>query len=152
VSAGGEGSFGSAPAGPCVFCQIVAGTAPAQRVLEDELSVAFMDLFPARRGHLLVIPKRHYADLLGADDRSLAQVAVNARRLARAMQRALAPDGIGVHQLNGAAAGQTIFHYHVHLVPRRHGDPLGFHGRRMAQPGELAEVAAEIARALGEIA
>ena len=135
----------------CVFCKIIAGSAPAERVHEDELSVSFMDLFPASRGHLLVVPKRHFSDILGADEASLVRVIVNSRRLALALRRALSPDGIGVHQLNGAAAGQTIFHYHMHLIPRRTGDPITFHGRRMAEPGELAEVAAQIAAALREI-
>jgi histidine triad (HIT) family protein len=135
----------------CIFCQIVSGAAPAQRVLEDELTVAFMDLFPANRGHLLVVPKRHFSNLLGADDAALVRVIANSRRIALAMQAALAPDGIGVHQLNGAAAGQTVFHYHMHLIPRRMGDPIGFHGRRRAETRELEEVAAEIAEALAQI-
>jgi histidine triad (HIT) family protein len=135
----------------CIFCKIVAGSAPAQRVHEDELTVSFMDLFPASPGHLLVVPKRHFSDLLGADEASLARVMGNSRRLALALRRALSPDGIGVHQLNGAAAGQTIFHYHMHLIPRRTGDPITFHGRRMAEPAELAEVAARVASALREV-
>lgn len=136
----------------CIFCEIVAGRAPAERVHEDELTLTFMDLFPAKRGHLLVVPKRHYADLLGADDASLQRVIANSRRIALAISRALAPDGIGVHQLNGAAAGQTIFHYHMHLIPRHAGDPITFHGRRRAEPSELAETAQRIAAALREIA
>ncbi|MBM4384375.1 MAG: HIT family protein [Deltaproteobacteria bacterium] len=132
----------------CIFCKIVAGLAPAARVHEDELTVSFMDLFPASRGHLLVVPKRHFSDILGADEASLVRVAANSRRIALALKRALAPDGIGVHQLNGAAAGQTVFHYHMHLIPRRMGDPLGLHGRRQASELELAEVAALISEAL----
>jgi histidine triad (HIT) family protein len=137
--------------GGCVFCKIIAGDAPAQRVHEDASTLSFMDLFPASRGHLLVVPKRHFSDILGADEASLVGVIAASRRLALAMKRALAPDGIGVHQLNGAAAGQTIFHYHMHLIPRRMGDPIGFHGRVRADANELAEVAAAIARALGEV-
>jgi histidine triad (HIT) family protein len=132
----------------CIFCRIIAGDAPCERVHEDELTLTFMDLFPASPGHLLVVPKRHYDDLLGADDASLARVIANSRRIAHALTRALGPDGIGVHQLNGAAAGQTIFHYHMHLIPRRRGDPLGFHGRQRANPVELRELAARIAEAL----
>jgi histidine triad (HIT) family protein len=132
----------------CIFCRIVAGDAPCERVHEDELTLSFLDIFPASPGHLLVVPKRHYADLLGADDASLARVALNSRRIAHALSRALAPDGIGVHQLNGAAAGQTVFHYHVHLIPRRHGDPLGFHGRQRGRPAELRALAERIAAEL----
>jgi histidine triad (HIT) family protein len=142
----------SAARGDCIFCRIVARTAAAQRVHEDELTVTFMDLFPASRGHLLIVPKRHFSDILGADDASLVRVIVNSRRIALALKRALGPDGIGVHQLNGAAAGQTVFHYHMHVIPRRTGDPIGFHGRRQAEESELAEVASEIAQALAEIA
>lgn len=134
----------------CIFCKIVAGTAPAHRVHEDELTLSFLDIVPASRGHLLVVPKRHFAGLLDADDASLARVAANSRRLALALQRALAPDGIGVHQLTGAAAGQTVFHYHLHLIPRRLGDPLGFHGRARAEERELSEVAARIVAGLAE--
>jgi histidine triad (HIT) family protein len=136
----------------CTFCRIVAGDAAAQRAHEDELTVTFMDLFPVSRGHLLIVPKRHFDDILGADEASLARVIANSRRIALALKRALRPDGIGVHQLNGAAAGQTVFHYHMHLIPRRTGDPLGFHGRQRAEESELAAVAAEIVRALAEIA
>jgi len=137
--------------GACIFCKIIAREAPAQWVHEDESTVSFMDLFPASRGHLLVVPKRHFSDILGADEVSLARVIAASRRLALAMKRALAPDGIGVHQLNGAAAGQTVFHYHMHLIPRRMGDPIGFHGRMRAEANELAEVAESIARALAEV-
>ncbi len=141
----------SAARGDCFFCGIVAGEAAAQRVHEDELTITFMDLYPASRGHLLIVPKRHFSDIIGADDAALVRVIVNSRRIALAQKRALGPDGIGVHQLNGAAAGQTVFHYHMHLIPRRMGDPIGFHGRSKAEEGELAGVAAEIARALAEI-
>lgn len=141
----------SAARGDCIFCRIVAGEAAAQRVHEDELTITFMDLYPASRGHLLIVPKQHFSDILGADDASLVRVIVNSRRIALAQKRALGPDGIGVHQLNGAAAGQTVFHYHMHLIPRRMGDPLGFHGRSKAEESELAGVAAEIVRALAEI-
>ena len=134
----------------CIFCRIVAGEAPCHRVHEDELTLAFLDLFPVSRGHLLIIPKRHYSDLFGADDASLERVIAVSRRLAHALSRALEPDGIGVHQLNGSAAGQTIFHYHMHLIPRRVGDPILFHGRKEAPAQELAEAARRIRTALAE--
>jgi histidine triad (HIT) family protein len=79
------------------------------------------------------------------------RVIANCRRIAHALKRALEPDGIGVHQLNGAAAGQTVFHYHMHLIPRHMGHPIGFHGRRLASETELAEVAARIQEALARI-
>jgi histidine triad (HIT) family protein len=132
----------------CIFCAIVAGTAPSHRVYEDEHVLAFMDIFPVSDGHLLVIPKHHYETLLESDEASLLAVMRASRSLALALQSALRPDGIGVHQLNGAAAGQTVFHYHMHLIPRNHGDPIAFHGRTPGDPKRLAENARRIAQAL----
>jgi len=132
----------------CIFCAIVAGTAPCHRVYEDETVLAFMDIQPVGDGHLLVIPKTHYETLLEADEASLLAVMAVSRRLAHALKRALAPDGIGVHQLNGAAAGQTVFHYHMHLIPRSHGEPIAFHGRKAGDPARLADNARRIAAAL----
>ncbi len=135
-------------AADCIFCAIVAGEASCHRVHEDELTLSFMDLFPVGEGHVLVIPKRHAQDLLEADEESLLAVMANARKLAHALKAALAPDGIGIHQLNGAAAGQTVFHYHMHLIPRNQGDPIALHGRRKADPGELEAIAHRIRAAL----
>lgn len=134
--------------GDCIFCKIVAGLAPAHRVHEDDLTVSFLDIKPASRGHVLVVPKRHFADVFGADEESLLRVMANSRRIAHALKGALAPDGLAVHQLNGAAAGQSVFHYHVHLIPRRIGDSSGLHGRALMPASELAETAARIAAAL----
>ena len=105
----------------CIFCQIVAGDAPCDLVHEDELTVTFMDLFPVGRGHLLVVPKAHAENLFEIPEPALEQVMRNTRCLALALREVFSPDGIGVHQLNGAAAGQTVFHYHVHLIPRMQG-------------------------------
>jgi histidine triad (HIT) family protein len=132
----------------CIFCRIVAGEAPAARVHEDEHSLAFLDLFPAAEGHTLVVPKLHYADLFSTTEETLSAVTLTARRVARAMRKALAPDGLMVVQLNGAAAGQTVFHYHVHLLPRATGSEPRFHGREAADPARLAELAARIRAAL----
>jgi len=132
----------------CIFCRIVAGEAPCHGVYEDETVLAFMDIAPVGDGHLLVIPKRHYENLLEADEASMLAVMAVSRRLAHALKRALTPDGIGVHQLNGAAAGQTVFHYHMHLIPRKHGDPIAVHGRTAGDPARLAENARRITAAL----
>ena len=138
------------PERSCVFCSIVTHTSPAHRVYEDDTVLAFMDIAPVGDGHTLVIPKRHYVTLLEADEASMLAVMSVSRRIAHAIQRALNPDGIGIHQLNGAAAGQTIFHYHMHLIPRKHGDPILVHGRTLGDPKRLAENAGRIARALTE--
>jgi len=132
----------------CIFCQIVAGRAPAARIAESEHALAFLDLFPAAEGHALVIPKTHYENLFEADEETLPGVHLLARRVALAMRRALALDGLMLFQLNGAAAGQTVFHYHAHLLPRTAGTELRIHGRQMADPAHLDDLAARIAAAL----
>jgi histidine triad (HIT) family protein len=132
----------------CIFCSIVAGKAPAHRVYEDPHVLAFMDIAPVSDGHLLVVPKRHYETLLESDEESLLAVTSASRRIAHALKSTLRPDGIGVHQLNGSAAGQTVFHYHMHLIPRNHGDPIVFHGRTPGDPRRLAEHAKRIAMAM----
>jgi len=95
-----------------------------------------------------VIPKVHYENLFEADERTLPAVHLAARRVARAMRRALAPDGMMMFQLNGAAAGQTVFHYHAHLVPRSAGGELRLHGRKRAERDALEAVARRIAAEL----
>ncbi len=132
----------------CIFCRIVAGDAPAHRVHEDERTLTFMDLFPVGEGHLLVVPKKHGENLFEVEVEDLLAVMEVSKRMAHALRRALAPDGIGVHQLNGAAAGQTVFHYHMHLIPRNQGDPIALHGRTEGDPARLAELAVLISRAL----
>lgn len=134
----------------CIFCQIAEGRAPAARIAESEHALAFMDLFPAAEGHALVIPKRHYENLFEADRETLPDVHLLARRVALAMRRALSLEGLMVFQLNGAAAGQTVFHYHAHLLPRSGGSPLTIHGRQKADPAKLADLAARIAAALDD--
>jgi histidine triad (HIT) family protein len=132
----------------CIFCAIVAGRAPAARIAESAHALAFLDLFPAAEGHALVIPKTHYENLFEADEETLPDVHLLARRVALAMRRALAPDGMMVFQLNGAAAGQTVFHYHAHLLPRTAGTELRIHGRQKEDEARLAALAARIAAAL----
>jgi histidine triad (HIT) family protein len=131
----------------CIFCKIVAGEAPAAKVYEDDFSLAFLDLFPASEGHTLVIPKAHYENLFEATVATLPEVWLAARRVARAIRKAMAPDGLMVFQLNGAAAGQTVFHYHAHLVPRALGSELRLHGRERADSARLDAIAARIAAA-----
>lgn len=132
----------------CIFCQIVAGTAPAHRVLEDDRTLAFMDIFPVTAGHTLVIPKAHCTNLLDAAPEDLERVISQSRRVAHAIRDVIAPDGIGVFQLNGAAAGQTVFHYHMHLIPRMRGDVLQLHGRVPGDPNRLEATARKLVAAL----
>ncbi|MFO7169555.1 MAG: HIT family protein [Chloroflexota bacterium] len=107
---------------PSVFSKIVSGEIPALKVYEDEATLAFMDISPASRGHTLVICKEEHADLFSIPPELLAATARTVQRVALALRDALRPDGLNVVQNNGAAAGQTVFHYHVHLIPRWEGD------------------------------
>jgi histidine triad (HIT) family protein len=129
----------------CLFCRIVAGELPSTRVHEDERVVAILDIFPATRGHALVIPRAHAADLRDVAPEDLAAAAAAAQLLAgRAFER-LGADGVTVMQSNGAAAWQTVFHYHVHVIPRYDGDPLvppWTPGGEPAGPDALTELAA----------
>ena len=108
----------------CVFCKIVAGQIPSTKVHEDEHTLAFMDLGQVNPGHVLVAVKKHAANLFELDDMQAAAVARTSTRVARAIRDAFAPAGLSVYQANGKAAGQTVFHYHVHLLPRHEADGM----------------------------
>jgi histidine triad (HIT) family protein len=108
----------------CIFCKILAGELPATIVDEDERTIAFMDIAPATRGHALVIPRVHTPDLLSVDPEDLCAVAVASQRLAARAKERLAADGVNLVNSCGAVAWQTIFHFHVHVIPRYENDPL----------------------------
>ena len=108
----------------CVFCKIVGGQIPSTRVYEDELTLAFMDIGQVNPGHALVAVKQHAENLYALDDLQAAAVQRAVVRVARAIRDAFSPQGLSVYQANGKAAGQTVFHYHVHLVPRYEGDGM----------------------------
>ena len=113
------------PADPdCLFCKIIEGAIPARVVAEDAHTVAFMDIRPATRGHLLVIPREHASDIHEISERDLAAVYGSAKRLAGKAVERLGADGVNLMQSNGSAAWQTVFHFHVHVIPRYEGDPL----------------------------
>lgn len=108
----------------CPFCAIVAGEAPARRVYEDDATLAFLDVAPVTHGHTLVIPKPHHESLTDMDAGTTADVFGTAREVAAAIEAAVAPDGLNLVQANGAAAGQEVFHAHVHLLPRYEDDAV----------------------------
>lgn len=110
----------------CVFCRIVAGQIPATRVYEDAQVLAFMDIGEVNPGHVLVALKPHAENLFALEDAQAVALARACARVARAIRAAFEPAGLSVYQANGAAAGQTVFHYHVHLVPRHDGDRMAF--------------------------
>lgn len=133
-----------------LFAKILRGEIPAVKVLDDEVALAFMDIFPQARGHVLVIPKgvraRNFLDLPGE---KLAPLMQRVQRVAKAVNTALKPDGIVVTQFNGAPAGQSVFHVHFHIIPRYEGVKLAGHGHtNKADMAELQELAQEIAAAL----
>ncbi len=129
----------------CIFCKIVAGELPARIVDEDERTIAFMDIAPATRGHALVIPRAHSTDLLDIDPEDLIAVALASQRLAaRAMQR-LGADGVNLLNSCGQAAWQTVFHFHVHVIPRYEDDPLRLPWVPSAgDPDQIAAAAQEL--------
>ncbi|WP_375456590.1 HIT family protein [uncultured Methylobacterium sp.] len=132
-----------------VFARILRGEIPSHRVYEDAETLAFMDAMPQGPGHTLVIPKAPARGLLDADPASLAALTAGVQTVARAVKAAFAADGLTVFQFNEAAGGQTVFHLHVHIVPRFDGVPLTPHTGRMADPAVLAEQAERIRAVLG---
>jgi histidine triad (HIT) family protein len=124
----------------CIFCKIVAREIPALIIEEDDDVLAFMDIAPATRGHALVIPKKHASDLWEIEPDQLAAVAKGAQRVALRMRDRLAPDGVNLVNSNGPAAWQTVFHFHVHVIPRYIGDPLRLPWT--PAPGDMEEIAA----------
>jgi histidine triad (HIT) family protein len=129
----------------CIFCAIASGEGPAEIVQEDEHTVAFMDINPWTRGHALVIPRAHSADLYDIGDDDLARTMAAVKRLAARMRGALGCDGINVLNSTGRAAWQTVFHFHMHVIPRYEDDPLRLPGSPMdVSKEELADVAGEL--------
>ncbi len=124
----------------CLFCRIIAGELPSQRIDEDERTVAFMDISPATRGHALVVPRRHAADLLEIEPDELAATVLAAQRLARRAVERLGADGVNLINSCGADAWQTVFHLHVHVIPRYVGDPMRLPW--VPAPGDAEEIAA----------
>jgi len=108
----------------CLFCKIVAGEIPATIVAEDERTVAFMDINPATRGHVLVIPRAHARDVHEIDTEDLKAVAAAAQTVAGLAIERLGADGVNLLNSNGSAAWQTVFHFHMHVIPRYANDPL----------------------------
>jgi histidine triad (HIT) family protein len=131
----------------CIFCKIVAGELPATIVGEDERTICFMDIAPATRGHALVIPRAHSADLLGIDPEDLAAVNLAAKQLAGRIKDRLGADGVNLLNSCGAVAFQTVFHFHLHVIPRYEGDGLRLPWVPAAgDAGEIAAAAQELGR------
>lgn len=133
--------------GDCVFCKIVEGQIPSAKVHEDGLTLAFMDIGQVNPGHVLVAVKPHVENIFGLDDRLAAAVFQSAARVARAVQKAYAPEGVTLYQANGPAAGQTVYHFHLHIVPRYDKDGMQLTWPAKNPPREQLEANAAKLRA-----
>jgi histidine triad (HIT) family protein len=131
----------------CVFCKIVAKQISANVVYEDEHTIAFMDIGAVNPGHMLVACKPHVENIFGLDDTLSAAVMRTTAHVARALKKALAPEGVNLFQANGAAAEQTVFHFHVHVLPRRTGDGMKLVWPVQNPPREELQRNAEVLRA-----
>jgi len=132
-------------AADCVFCSIVVGDAPAQIVDEDEHTLAFMDISPWTRGHALVIPRAHSTNLYDVDEADLSHAAVAAKRVGIRMKERLACDGVNLLNASEPAAWQTVWHFHIHVIPRYEDDALAVPVRPEPQDAdEIAGVAEEL--------
>jgi len=131
-----------------VFARILRGEIPAHKICEDEHTLAFMDVMPQSDGHALVIPKVEAESLFELPEPVLAATILTTQRVARAVKKAFDAPGVMIAQLNGRAAGQSVFHIHFHVVPRYDGLDLRFHARDMADPAVLADHAARVRAAL----
>lgn len=130
------------------FAKILRDDMPAVRVFEDDRTLAFMDVMPQSDGHTLIIPKERVEDIFDVSPETLDAVIATTQRVALAVRTAFRPAGVQIMQLNGSAAGQTVFHLHFHVIPRYGEEPLRFHAREMADMAVLEEHAAKIRTAL----
>jgi histidine triad (HIT) family protein len=131
-----------------VFAKILRGEIPSVKVYEDAHVLSFMDVMPQVEGHTLVIPKEPAVDMLDLSPEGAAELIKATQRIAKAVKKALTPPGIMLMQLNGAAAGQSVFHIHFHILPRHAGIDMKLHAREMVDPKTLEPIAAKIRAAL----
>jgi histidine triad (HIT) family protein len=124
----------------CIFCKIVAGAVPSFKLIEDAETLAFMDINPVHEGHALVIPKGHYPTVFAIAPEAFAAVARTTAKVARAVNRAVAPDGLNLIQSNGKGAAQSVGHFHIHVLPRWLGDNLLINWE--LKPGDMAHIGA----------
>lgn len=133
----------------CIFCKIAGGEIPSATVYEDEEFRVILDLNPAAKGHALILPKKHAGDVTELDGDTAAKVLPLAAKIGQGMKRALGCDGFNLVQNNGEVAGQTVMHFHMHVIPRYEGGPsIAAWEPGTAQPEELAQIAEQIQKAL----
>ncbi len=127
-----------------IFAKILRGEIPCTKVYEDEHTIAFMDIMPQADGHTLIVPKSQSVNLLDADAATFGPLFTTVQKIARAVKKGLAADGVIITQFNEAAAGQTVFHLHVHVIPRWEGIPVRKHSGAMADSARLQAHAEKI--------
>ena len=128
----------------CIFCKIIAGEIPCTKVYEDDVSFAFLDINPINLGHTLLIPKDHHENLHEIPENLLSRLMPPLKKLANAIKESVRADGINIGQNNGSAAGQVVYHYHVHIIPRFSGDGLKHWPGKPYLLDEAAEIAEKI--------
>ncbi len=128
----------------CIFCKIIAGEIPSSTVYEDEDVKAILDVNPAAKGHVIVLPKTHAADVFEISDESLSKAVCVAKKIAAALKKTYNCDGVNILQNNGEAAGQTVFHLHIHVIPRFKGDTVSVGWKPGEMPSDMAETAEAI--------
>ena len=116
--------YSAMPRGECIFCQIVKGELPSRVVMESETCMAFLDISPAGKGHTLVVPRQHYVDLFDIDPEVLGEVMKMSKEVGIFLDEKLSAEGSSLFQMNRSVGGQTIFHFHIHIVPRWQNDAL----------------------------
>ena len=124
----------------CLFCKIIAGEIPCFKLFENDDTLAFMDINPANEGHALVIPKEHARDVYAVSDADITATVKTAKKIAAAIDKTLNPDGLNLLQCNGPAAAQSVFHFHMHVLPRREGDELKLNWG--LKPGDMDAIGA----------
>lgn len=130
----------------CIFCKIIAGSIPSATVYEDDSFKAILDIAPAAKGHVLILPKKHADNLYELDEEGTTKVLSVAKKIAIALKEEFGCDGINLLQNNGEAAGQTVMHFHIHLIPRYNKDGIDMQWEKISyEEGEAAKVASSIA-------
>jgi histidine triad (HIT) family protein len=131
-----------------IFAKVLRGELPSHKIYEDEDTLAFLDIMPRSDGHALVVTKEEATDLFDVSPKALAKLMAVVQKLAPEIKDAVGADGVLIAQYNGAAAGQTVFHLHVHIIPRKEGVDLKPHGGKMADQGTLVATAEKIRKKL----
>ncbi|MBR6229596.1 MAG: HIT family protein [Eubacterium sp.] len=128
----------------CIFCKIIAGEIPSATVYEDDACKAILDVNPAAKGHVIVLTKEHAEDVFHISDEALSNAICVAKKVAAALKKTYQCDGVNILQNNGEVAGQTVFHLHIHVIPRFKGDSISMHWKPGEMPSDLAETAEKI--------